>query len=228
VREASLVAAGSFRNSAIVNRESCDLFVVCACPLGAVRSFEDQCALIVVGRIHVEQEPPVLIERQQLIRSDIADLEVFESVDDPKCADLDSSSQSVRHRSPVARAERMRAVGVARHNGFGVRAELREAGKKWRRQKRHIARYHHDLIRWRLDKRRIKTAQRASPRNPISDDKNPGGLSLRWIAADNKDMRGNRAKHRELPAQNRRGTDRQRAFIASAEAPSAAAGQNCC
>jgi hypothetical protein len=41
-------------------------------------------------------------------------------------------------------------------------------------------------------------------------------------------MRGNRAKYRELPAQDRRGTDRQRALVPSAEAPSAATGQNCC
>jgi hypothetical protein len=169
-----------------------------------------------------------LIERQQLIRSEIADLEVFESVDDAKRAGLDSCSQSVRHRSPVGRAQRMRAVGVARHDGFGVRAELREAGKKWRRQKRHIARYHHDLIRWRVDERRIKTAQRARSRNAIRENRDPGGLSLRWIATDNKDMRGNRAKYRELPAQDRLGTDRQRAFVASAETPGTAAGQDCC
>jgi hypothetical protein len=169
-----------------------------------------------------------LIERQQLIRSEIADLEVFEGVDDAKRAGLDSSSQSVRHRSPVGRAERMRAVGVARHDGFGGRAELRETGKKWRRQKRHIARYHHDLIRWRLDERRVETAERASFRKTIRNNRDPSGLSLRWIATDNKDMRGNRAKHRELPAQDRRGTDRQRAFVPSAETPSAAAGQDCC
>jgi hypothetical protein len=51
---------------------------------------------------------------------------------------------------------------------------------------------------------------------------------MRWIATDDQDMRGNRAEHRELPAENRRGTDGQRAFIASAETPSAAAGQDCC
>jgi hypothetical protein len=169
-----------------------------------------------------------LIERQQLIRAELADLEISESVDDAKRAGLDSSSQSVLDRAEVGRAQRMQAVGVARHDGFGVRAEFRETGKKWRRQKRHIARYHHDLIRWRLDERRIETAERARSRHAIRDDSDPGGLSLRWIATDNKDMRGNRAKHRELPAQNRLGTDCQRAFVASAETPSAAAGQNCC
>jgi hypothetical protein len=169
-----------------------------------------------------------LIERQQLIRTEIADPEIAESVDDAKRAGFDSSSQSVRDRAPVGRAQRMRAVGVARHDGFGVRAELCETGEKWRRQKRHIARYHHDLIRWRLDKRRIETAQRAGSRNAIREDRDPGGLSLRWIATDNKDMRGNRAKHGELPAKNRRGPDLQRALVASAETPRAAAGQDCC
>jgi hypothetical protein len=204
------------------------LFRVCACPSRAVRSFEDQCALIIVGRIHVEQEPPVLVKRQQLIRTEIADLEISESVDDAKRAGLDSPPQSVRDRSPVRRTQRMWTVGVPWHHGFGVGAERREAGKKWRRQKRHIARYHHDLIRWRLDERRIKTAQRACSHDAIRDDRDPRGLSLRWNATDNKDMRGNRAKHRELPAENRRGTDRQRALVASAETPGAAAGQDCC
>ena len=169
-----------------------------------------------------------MIERQQLIRSQIADPEVTESVDDAKRAGLDSSSQSVRHRALVGGAQWMRAVGVARHDGFGIGAEFRETGEKWRRQKRHIARYHHDLIRWRLDERRIESAQCARPRNAIRDHRDPGGLSLRWIATDNKDMRGNRAKHRELPVQNRRGTDRQRALVPSAETPSAAAGQDGC
>jgi hypothetical protein len=169
-----------------------------------------------------------LIERQQLIRSEVTDLEVFESVDDAQRAGFDSSSQSVGDRPLIGRAERMPAVRVAWHDGFGVRAEFRETGKKWRRQKRHIARYHHDLIRWRLDERRIKSAQRARSRNAIRDNRHPGGLSLRWIATDNKDMRGNRAKHRELPAEDRRGTDRQRALLASAETPSAAAGQDGC
>lgn len=169
-----------------------------------------------------------MIERQQLIRTEIADLKISERVDDAKRPRLDSSLQSVCDLSPVGCAQRMLAVGIARHDGFGVRADFCETRQKWRRQKRHIARYHHDLIRWRLNERRIETAQRARSRNAIRDDRDPGGLSLRQIAADNKDMRGNRAKHRELPAENRRGTDRQRAFVASAEAPSAAAGQNCC
>lgn len=169
-----------------------------------------------------------MIERQQLIRTEIADLEVSESVDDAKRAGLDSCPQPVCHLAPVGRAQRMRTAGVARDDGFGVGAEFCETRQEWGRQKRHIARYHHDLIRWRLDEGRVETAQRSRSRNAICHDIDPGGLSLRWIAADNKDMRGNRAKHRELPAENGRGTDRQRAFITSAETPSAAAGQNCC
>ena len=74
------------------------VFVVCACASRAVRSFEDQCALIVVGRVHVEQQPPVLIERRQLIRTELADLQIAKRLDDAKFADLDSPSQSVRDR----------------------------------------------------------------------------------------------------------------------------------
>ena len=169
-----------------------------------------------------------MIERQQLIRTEITDLEISKSVDDAKCASLDACFQPVRYRARIGRAQRVQAVGVARHDCFGVRAELRETGEKGRRQKRHIARYHHHLIRWRLDERRIETAQRARSRDAIRDYRDPGSLPMRWIATDNQDMRGNRAEHRELPAENRRGTDGQRAFIASAETPSAAAGQDCC
>jgi hypothetical protein len=169
-----------------------------------------------------------LIERLQLIRTEITDLQISKGIDDAKCADLDSPSQSVRDRARVGRAERMETVGVARHDGCGVRAELRETGEKWRRQERHVARYHHHLIRWRLDERRVESAQRACSRNAVRDDRDPGRLSMRWIATDHQDMRGNRAKHRELPAENRRGTDRQRAFVASAETPGAPAGQDCC
>ena len=84
------------------------------------------------------------------------------------------------------------------------------------------------LFRWRLDERRVESAQRARSRNAIRDDRDPGRLSMRWIATDDQDMRGKPAKHRELPVENRRGTDRQRALVASAETPGAAAGQDCC
>ena len=169
-----------------------------------------------------------MIERQQLIRTEITDLKISKGIDDAKCAGLDSGSQPLGDRARIGRAQWVPPVGVAWHDGFGVRAEFRETGKKGRRQKRHVARDHHHLIRWRLDERRIETAQRARSRNAIRDYRHPGSLSLRWLATDNQDMRGNRAKHGELPAENRRWTDRQRAFIASAKTPSAAAGQDCC
>jgi len=56
----------------------------------------------------------------------------------------------------------------------------------------------------------------------------PVALSVRWVAAGNQDMRGNRAEHRELPFEDRRGADYRGAVVASAATPRLAAGQYCC
>lgn len=122
----------------------------------------------------------------------------------------------------------MRTVGVARHGRFSVSTQCRESGEKWCRQKRHIAGNHQHLFRGRFDERRIETTQRTRPRHAIRDDRDPGGLSVRRVSADNQDMRGNRAEHRELPFEDRRRADRQRALVAAAETPRLAAGKYGC
>jgi hypothetical protein len=131
----------------------------------------------------------------------MADLQVSERADDAQCARLGPRSLSVR---------------------------CAEAEEKWCRQKRHVASYHQHLFRWRADARRIQTTQRSSPDHAICDDRHPGGLSVRRLAADNQDMRGNRAEHRELPFGNRRGADCRDAVVAPAATSPLATGQYCC
>jgi hypothetical protein len=101
-------------------------------------------------------------------------------------------------------------------------------GQKRSRQKRHVAGYHQHLFRRRFDERRIQTTQRSGPCDAIRHNRHPGGLFVRRVAADNQDMRGNRAEHRELPAEDRRGADGQSALVASAETPRPGASHYCC
>ena len=118
----------------------------------------------------------MFVERRHLIRSHLADREIRQSVDDTERAGVDANFQSARRAALIRRAERMRAIGVARDGRFGVRAQCRESGEKWCRQKRHIARYHQHLFRGRLDQRRIETTERTRPRHAIRDDRDSGDL----------------------------------------------------
>ena len=146
----------------------------------------------------------------------------------PHATGVEANFQSAGDAALIRRAERMRAIGVARDGRFGVRPQCRESGEKWCRQKRHIARYHQHLFRGRFDQRRIQTTERTRPRYAICDDRDSDHLSVRRVSADNQDMRGNRAEHRELPFEDRRRADHQRALVAAAEPPRLAAGKYCC
>ena len=110
--------------------------------------------------------------------------------------------------------------------GVGAFAALGQTGQKGRRQKRHVASYHQYLFRWRVDERRIQTAERPSPCNAIRHHRRIRGHDRPRLARDDQDVRRQFAKQGQLPVEDRTRSDDQRALVDSAEAASLAAGEN--
>ena len=111
----------------------------------------------------------------------------------------------------------MASTLVTRQRGVGAFAALGQTGEKGRRQKRHVARYHQYLFRWRFDERRIQTAERPSPCHAIRHHCRIRGPGLRRLARDDQDVRGQFAKQRQLPVEDRIRSHDERALVDSAE-----------
>jgi len=127
----------------------------------------------------------------------------------------------------------MTSALVARNRHLGLAALLHQVGQKRRRQKRHVAPYHQNLLRERLHQRRVQTAQRTRPGDAVNDRPDVprrGTLDLRPrpLAHDDQDVWGEAANERQLPIQNGGRADDERAFIDTAEPPRFASGKNGC
>ena len=117
---------------------------------------------------------------------------------------------------------------VAGHGSVGVPSSFHQIRQKRRVQKRHVAAYHQHLFRRRLHQRRVKTAQRSSPGNPIGDHPYAFGPNLHTFARDDQDVRGEAAQQRQLPLEDRTRVDDERTLVDSAEPPGLSARKDGC
>lgn len=182
--------------------------------------------VVVVGSVHVQQQPPGRIESRQLIGTDFTHVKTLERVGDTQQPGLDACLQ-VRREAPLPRcAERVVAAGIARHGHVGGRAGGGQVREESRVEKRHVAGHHHNLFRWRFNQGRIKSSERPRPVNAIPDHRHARVAISSLVVGDDQDVRSEPADGRELAIENGAISNRQRALVDAAEPPRPAAGEN--
>lgn len=180
--------------------------------------------LELVRRIHIGQQAFATIHCD-VLGSHHAHVQVFEELQHFQSAFRQPPDDRRVAGSSVDRAQWMISAFGPRHDNINGIAARKQAGQEVGRDKRHVTSDQNDTVVARGRERRVQTTEGTAVRHKISDTpKSPEIVG--WTAADHHDIVRELTELIKLPIENPAPANRQRTFIAAAEAPCLSAGEN--